>query len=177
MLRFKEVHGHTRVPRIFPEDPVLGRWVHRQRRAYAAELDRAAGRKPKCIARINPDRIKTLMRIGFEWKLVTKDWWDERFAALRRFVKEFGHARVPRTYEGDPVLGRWVHTQRNAYVAEQERKAGRHVTCKARITDARIEKLRRIGFEWTVEYGRGRKRKHDAECDAERDAEGEWRPP
>ena len=76
--------------------------------------------------------------------------WDERFSALRRFVKKHGHARVPREFADDRSLGAWVFTQRRAYAAELERKAGREPRCHHRITAAHINKLERIGFEWTL---------------------------
>ena len=76
--------------------------------------------------------------------------WDERFGALRGFVKKHGHARVPLKFADDPALGIWVSTQRQAYAAELERKAGREPRCDKRITAARIKKLQRIGFEWRL---------------------------
>jgi hypothetical protein len=81
---------------------------------------------------------------------VNPDAWDERFAALRRFAKKHGHARVPNRFADDPALGTWVSTQRQAYAAELERKEGREPRCTGRITAARIKKLQRIGFEWRV---------------------------
>jgi hypothetical protein len=81
---------------------------------------------------------------------VNPDAWDERFVALRRFVEANGHARVPLHFADDPALGRWVSRQRKAYAAELERKAGREPRCTSRITAARINKLQRIGFEWTL---------------------------
>ena len=150
LLRFVEAHGHARVPHRFADDPALGRWVSTQRQAYAAELERKAGREPQCTTRITAARIKKLQRIGFEWTLVKPNAWDDRFAAMRRFVKKHGHARVPIEFADNPALGRWVSRQRNAYAAELERKAGREPQCKHRITAARIKKLQRIGFEWTL---------------------------
>ena len=93
---------------------------------------------------------RELQRIGFEWTLLNRVAWDERFSALRRFVKKHGHARVPARLADDPVLGMWVTTQRKAYAAELERKAGREPRYDKRITAARIKKLQRIGFEWTL---------------------------
>ena len=76
--------------------------------------------------------------------------WDERFVALRRFVKKNGHARVPAKFADDRSLGFWVRSQRQAYAAELERKAGREPRCGRRITAAHIKKLQRIGFEWML---------------------------
>ena len=76
--------------------------------------------------------------------------WDAGYWRLLRFVEAHGHARVPVNFTDDPALGRWVGTQRQAYAAELERKAGREPRCGRRITAARIKKLQRIGFEWTL---------------------------
>ena len=62
-------HGHARVPVEFADDPALGEWVHTQRQAYAAELERKDGREPRCAMRITAERIKKLQRVGFEWTL------------------------------------------------------------------------------------------------------------
>ncbi len=150
MRRFVKKHGHARVPATFADDPALGMWVKTQRHAYAAELDRKAGHEPRCTARITAARIKKLQHIGFEWTLVNPNAWDERFAAMRRFVKKHGHAQVPARFADDPSLGRWVGNQRQAYAAELERKAGREPRCASRITAVHIKKLQRIGFEWTL---------------------------
>ena len=60
-------HGHARVPVEFANDPALGAWVHTQRQAHAAELERKAGREPRCDKRITAAHIKKLQHIGFEW--------------------------------------------------------------------------------------------------------------
>ena len=145
-----KTHGHARVPRKFPDDRSLASWVGTQRKAYAAELERKAGREPECDVRISAARIDKLQRIGFEWKVEKAEAWDERFSALRRFVKKHGHTRVPQTFANDPSLGQWVSTQRQAYAAELERKAGCEPRCDKRITFLHIKKLQRIGFEWTL---------------------------
>ena len=136
LLLFVAVHGHARVPRGFAHNPALA-GVSTQRRAYAAELERKAGRKPSCTSRISAARVKKLQLIRFEWKPAAGAW-DERFAALRGFVKDHGHAKVPQEFADDPALGKWVSNQRQAYAAELERKAGRQPSCTMRISAARV---------------------------------------
>ena len=99
--------------------------------------------------RISAARVKKLQLIRFEWKPAAEAW-DKRFAELRQFVKEHGHARVPKRFADDPALGKWVSTQRSAYAAELERFAGREPKCRNRITAAHMKKLEHIGFEWKV---------------------------
>ena len=147
LRRFVKEHGHARVPKEFADDPALATWVRRQRQAHAAEQERKAGREPSCDKRISSARVKKLQHIRFEW-VAKPDMWDERFAALREFVKEHGHARVPSRCAEDPALGKWVHTQRSAYAAELERFAGREPNCLSRITAVHMKELEHIGFEW-----------------------------
>ena len=66
---------------------------------------------PGVLYGISAARVKKLQRISFEWVVMKLGMWDERFAALRRFVKEHGHARVPTEFADDPALGEWVSTQ------------------------------------------------------------------
>jgi hypothetical protein len=147
LLRFVEAHGHARVPIHFADDPALGRWVSAQRQADAAELERKGGREPRCASRITAARMKKLQRVGFEWTLVNRVAWDDRFAGLRRFVKKHGHARIPRN---SPTTPRWACGSALSG-GRTRRKAGREPRCVSRITAARIKKLQRIGFEWKVE--------------------------
>ena len=82
--------------------------------------------------------MKKLQHIGSEGKPAASAW-DKRFAVLRRFVKEHGHASGPREVADDPALGTWVNTQRRANAAELERKAGREPSCTVRISAARVK--------------------------------------
>jgi hypothetical protein len=97
-------------------------------------------------ARVKKLHTEKLQNIRFEW-VVKPDMWGKRCVALRQFVKKHGHARVPTEFAGDPALGLWVSTQRRAYAAELERKAGREPSCARRISAARVKKLQRIRFE------------------------------
>jgi hypothetical protein len=76
----------------------------RTRRSY---LQREAGQEPSTAGRISAARIKTLQHIGLE-----------QFAALRRFVKKHGHARMPCQFANDLLLGTWIHDERRTHVAE-----------------------------------------------------------
>ena len=53
---FREVHGHTRVPQRWEEDPGLGRWVATQRKKAAA-------------GQLSEERRESLERLSFEWRL------------------------------------------------------------------------------------------------------------
>ena len=77
LVEYKRVHGHTRVPQRYKADPKLGTWVDNHRR--------------KCK---NPDHIKLLDSIGFEWKVrEMKAWkgaWMVMYQRLVAFKEKHG---------------------------------------------------------------------------------------
>jgi Helicase associated domain len=94
--RFVEREGHARVA----TDQHLGKWVSKQRDRYVR-------------SRLDPERRTRLEALpGWVWG-APEAAWDERFAALQRFVEREGHARVPYGHREDGYkLGHWVGTQR-----------------------------------------------------------------
>jgi hypothetical protein len=132
MAVFKELHGHTRVPKGPPGNKVLWHWRHAQR-----EFRRKGMLKAERIARLDA--------IGFEWEEPAggppsiADYlgrlWNAKFELLRQFKECFGHTCVPKRWKEDPALGQWVGNQRRANRRNQlkpERKA----------------QLESLGFEW-----------------------------
>jgi len=93
--------GNARVPKSYLEDAYrLGGWVQTQR-----------SRKE----RSSPERISKLESLpGWTWDLL-ESAWEERFAALEKYVGREGHARVPKSYLEDGFrLGQWVGIQRRS---------------------------------------------------------------
>ena len=95
LVRFKEEHGHFKVPREGKASE-LGRWVIKQR-----------SRRGK----LSPENVKRLEALGFELDPFAA-LWEKKFAALARFKKEHGHCDVPQGWCENPELGRCVNTQR-----------------------------------------------------------------
>ncbi len=62
--------------------------------------------------------------------------WDQRYRELVDYKEKNGTTLVPQSH---PVLGQWVHSQRNHYRLKTSGK-------KSPMTDERLEKLNRIGF-------------------------------
>lgn len=109
------------IPRRFPDNPELGRWVKRQRDAYkTGELD--------------PSRIERLEGLGIIWARHNSTW-ENMFAMLLDYKKEHGNCRVPQKYALQPKLGRWVEVQKAS------RKNGV-------LDNNRIKRLDEIGFDW-----------------------------
>jgi hypothetical protein len=104
LSQYIEHNGNSLVPQPYAVDEYqLGSWVARQRRR------RAKGN-------LEPDREQRLQSLlGWVWDAIAEEW-EEGFRQLSRYVKEYGDARVPRTYkDGVYQLAAWVQTQRSTY--------------------------------------------------------------
>lgn len=138
LAAFKERHGHTQVPKHWPEDPKLAGWVAGQRKSWS----RGA---------LKPERRQALDDLGFEWKPAGRpmrirrappkpavQWeklWEQRFGELKKFHQSHGHCRVPSHSEECSALSSWCYTQR-ALAGKNQLRPDR----KARL-DA-------LGFRW-----------------------------
>jgi hypothetical protein len=97
---FAERAGHARAPQKYVENGLrLGQWVAVQRRTRDS---------------MSPERVALLEALpGWSWDPHT-DQWEKAYAALLKFTKREGHARVPNTHVEDRVpLGKWVTHQRS----------------------------------------------------------------
>lgn len=113
--------GHARVPSSFATTTgyKLGAWASGQRRDYQE-------------GRLSPGRASELSALpGWAWSLFDEPW-ETGLAALRAFVTEHGHARVPGrfTTASGFHLGRWVNSRRVDY------RAGRLNTDRATELEA-----------------------------------------
>ncbi|MBI3857775.1 MAG: helicase associated domain-containing protein [Planctomycetes bacterium] len=128
LAEFKRSQGHGSVPRRWPQDPALARWVSHQR-----DL-RRRGRLPA-------DHLRELEALGFEWigsRTLETDRdsaWERQFSRLVAYRLEHGACDVPARWEQDPALGRWVIAQRSL------RRAGR-------LSHDRLRRLSSVGFSW-----------------------------
>ena len=112
LVSYKEDHdGSTLVPRNYDADPTLRNWVHEQRKLL---------RKNK----LSKDRATLLRLIDFTLnarKATENNNWMAMYQRLVSYKEEHnGSTLVPLKYDQDPVLGRWVRTQRRLY-KKQER--------------------------------------------------------
>ena len=127
LKEFKRINGHFNISRTNSEYPGLGRWVKRQRSVYKNN-------------EITDDREQRLNDIGFSWvvNLISNDQlWEQRYNELKEFKSINGNCIVSETNADYPGLGRWANNQRRAYKNNK-------------ITDDRVERLKDIGFEWSL---------------------------
>merc|ERR1712238_374409 len=89
---------------------------------------------------LTQEQIDKLTSWNFTWStgfvVPPKKTWEERFQELLDYKSQNGHVKVPQLY---PVLGNWVHTQR-----QEVSHLKRGLT--TRITVEQIEKLKSVGF-------------------------------
>merc|ERR1719183_1368598 len=118
----KEHNGSCNVPKGYPQDPKLARWVNWQRYNYKKGL-------------LTKERCDQLEEMGFEWK--RKHEWIEMLERLQSYQQEHdGSSNVPRNFHLDPKLGNWVNCQRKCY------KNGM-------LAKERYDQLEEIGFQWS----------------------------
>ena len=72
------------------------------------------------------------------------DTWSEHFEELKAYKEAHGDCRVPRAYEENKKLSRWVDQQRYQY---NNRQKGR----PTKMTDDKLKKLEEIGFDFSAQ--------------------------
>jgi hypothetical protein len=120
---FRSVHGHSNVPRRWPQDPALARWVSRQR-----ELRRQG--------RLAEDRVALLDGLKFSWSGSVQgrdSAWERGYDRLVAFRRDHGHCNVPARWRKDPSLGRWVVAQRSLHRGKK-------------LASDRVRQLKRLGL-------------------------------
>ena len=99
LKKFKQQHGHCKVPSNDNANKTLGYWVSNQRRLVKHEM-------------LSLDRRHKLEALGFVWD-IKEAHWQAMYAELITFHKEYGHGSVSKSYSANKVLGRWVGRQRS----------------------------------------------------------------
>ena len=99
---------------------ILGTWCNKQRTLYKKH-------------KLSQDRINKLDILGFMWELHDYNWY-ENYNELVKFKKQNGHCNVP---QKSSKLGWWCSIQRQNYKNNI-------------LSQDRIDKLNKIGFQWTL---------------------------
>jgi hypothetical protein len=123
LVRYRQQHNHCNVPYNSPENLVLGHWVSEQRTVQ---------RK----GRLSSEKQRRLKALGFEWNTFEAQW-EEQFAALAEYKEKHGDCNVSSISPQNPVLGRWVSTQRGKQWA-------------GHLSQERQRRLEALGFEWRL---------------------------
>jgi hypothetical protein len=123
LVEYKQIHGNCKVPNQYDKNQQLGQWVQHQRQA-------------KKKGELSKERIERLNSLGFLWSPLDEQW-EENFVALVEYKKVYGNCNVPARWDKNPVLGMWVHHQR------QNRKKGK-------LNQEYIDRLNKISFVWDL---------------------------
>lgn len=130
---------------------------------------RRRSRKRKRVPSDNPNRKHSRVAGDF----------DEIFERLVRFKDEYGHCRVPRSYE-DSKLSNWVngirHTKsklRQKGLELEEPPLGKKILAKT-LTAERLERLNSIGFAWSVQGPKAAWEDRFRECVEYHEHNGRW---
>ncbi len=123
LKKYHAVHGDTRVPQHWKEDPKLAGWVLSQRtRLKSGDL--------------NHEQIQLLKALGFDAIIHKRGTWEETCQLLVKFKEIHGHCDVPSS-DPNKKLVRFVNSMRT------QKNGGR-------LAPDRIEKLNGIGFPWAA---------------------------
>ena len=123
LLKYKQKYKSTFVPNTFEDDRRLGRWVVKQRNIYNNN-------------KLSQDRINQLNSISFVWN-ARDTKWTEMYEKLLAYKNQYVSTTVPRTFDDDRSLGRWVNQQRCCY-------------SNNKLSEDRINQLNSISFVWNV---------------------------
>ena len=133
---YKRMHGTCIIHSNDEEYRELYVWCCNQRQQYRQFMEHGS-------SSLTPERVELLKSIGlFEQSAsVQKSTWNVRLNELREYKRQHGHTNVPRHYNVNLKLGRWVDTQRTSY---RLLKLGK----PSPLTQDRVDMLNDIGFEW-----------------------------
>ena len=132
--QYKAKYGDCNVPWKWSKNPQLADWVSRQRRQYRLYQE---GKKSS----LTEEQFAKLESIGFEWAQLGH--WLRRYAELEHYKAKYGNCNVRVDWSENPQLANWVNDQRRRYRLYQEGK-------QSSMTEEKIAKLERIGFEWDL---------------------------
>eukprot|EP00041_Stephanoeca_diplocostata_P018305 m.382558 g.382558 ORF g.382558 m.382558 type:complete len:558 (-) comp20973_c0_seq1:1188-2861(-) len=134
LKEYKEKNSQCNVPKAWPENKQLAKWVNKQRTEYKKKSD---GHKSS----MTDERIAELEAIGFVWSLKKRASFEQRFAELTEYHKQHGDCKVPSGRAEYKQLSSWVSKQR----AERKKMLAGE---SSSMTPERVEKLDKLGFVW-----------------------------
>eukprot|EP00526_Cylindrotheca_closterium_P003732 CAMPEP_0113639520 /NCGR_PEP_ID=MMETSP0017_2-20120614/20731_1 /TAXON_ID=2856 /ORGANISM="Cylindrotheca closterium" /LENGTH=1249 /DNA_ID=CAMNT_0000550735 /DNA_START=34 /DNA_END=3783 /DNA_ORIENTATION=- /assembly_acc=CAM_ASM_000147 len=142
LRKFKEEHGHFKVPSNDEAHRPLYNWMNNNQRHFV-KLQRG-----ERSARLTSDRVAQLTAIGFDsiQQQSAPDLddfrWNQRMQELQKFKDEHGHFRVPSNTEAYNSLFHWLHNNHHHYIKLQKGVKS------PRLTSERISQLKAIGFDF-----------------------------
>ena len=149
LLEFREVHGHTRVPKRYPANPSLGNWVNKQRQMYRKYV---ANERP---CSLTAEQIQVLNDVGFCWdppksrevSTYENAWW-KRLEEFRRS----SHDDITSSHTTNEEENIQIKTPSSSllpWIRQQRREYTRYLCGESSKLDAsRIEALNDVNPDW-----------------------------
>jgi hypothetical protein len=127
-------HGNCKVPKMYPPDPQLGRWVNTQRYKNNTRS-------------LNAAKKAKLDSIDFEWNLREPNRsWKKWLKELLVYKAHHGHVNVPQRCKTNKALGAFVSNLRSEY---RKYSKGQN----SFLNPKRIQILDDLGFQWVARKG------------------------
>jgi hypothetical protein len=151
LVQFHETHGNVEVP-VRPSQPVehwsrdLYNWTIRVRENFG-KFKKGEKISEKSTARINPDRIRLLTKLGFRFSIIHRQKFDYRAAEWLEHYTKYG--KEPPRDHPDGHLITWAAKVRRQYWERKEDEAN----YKGPLSQKRIDKLTAWGFDFKEPTG------------------------
>ena len=104
LVDYKKHHGHTMVSQKNSQHGQLGHWVNKQRMCHKN-------------GELLESRCTLLNSIGLVWEdcqsIMEQEKWMKIYQRLVEYKHQYKHTMVPKNYQKDLKLGRWVRWQRS----------------------------------------------------------------
>lgn len=139
LKEFREKHGHCSIPKNHP-DQTLYYWTQRMGMSYRFIQE---GKKPPY--NLQPDEIKQLTDLDFDFRFSKKKSWDTWFKQLEEYKQRHGHVNVRKIKEDTPLY-MWCYRMNCAYNERKRNRKSRYSS----LSKEREQKLLDIGFKFST---------------------------
>ncbi|MDP3559703.1 MAG: Helicase associated domain protein [Legionellaceae bacterium] len=119
LCKYKEDNGHCNIPLSCPKHKEIISWTISQRSNYKK-------------GKLSQEKIGKLDSIGFIFD-PRNAAWEENFICLSKYREEHGNCNVPKNYQNNQNLSKWVDHQRTSYRNNN-------------LGEIRLKKLRSLDF-------------------------------
>jgi hypothetical protein len=144
LTRYKEIHGHVRVPQSFIVPTDDQRWPIEM---HGMKLGTVVKYIRQRRASLSDNQVNALETLGFEWKVSLDLNLKKTLLALTQYKEIYGHVRVPQRFVVPTGDQRWpieLHGMKLGIAVKYIRQ-GRVI-----LSENQLDALDELGFEWNV---------------------------
>ncbi|OQR96159.1 hypothetical protein ACHHYP_16922 [Achlya hypogyna] len=144
LKRFKEIHGHIKVPQFFTVPANDDAWPAE---FWGLKLGRVVINLRQRLPLLPASRKQAMDELGMVWCASKKFSWEHRLLGLETYHRYYNHLKVPKSFqvpENDPAWPKEVWNMQLGWVVKDLRNK------ENTMPPARKRKLESMGFVWTV---------------------------